>query len=608
MVGLSNLRTANPPKAFHMFLRSILLATVFCVGLFFSPGREAGFIPLAIPQALAQISEKEAFESAKELGTADAWKAFLSSFPDGFRADLAKAYLKKLEGGESNASDDASGTDDEASADREPDKKSTDPETASVKPAQIRVGKWPERLAHDGTDLWVSESGQRSISQINPEDGEVVERYSVGRLPVDMAATSDGRVFALNNTDNKIWVRENGKSKARVFASIPRCAELMASDGSDLWAVANTNCSSPSVLYKVSGKSRKVRKQADLEGGVADMVADKDYVYISHTTVGDRKPFVTLVEAGTGDVFALSPASGIHYGRLALGDDGVFVAGAPLGNAQGFIRKLPKGSPDFTSEATTSEPIRAVTAAKDYVIAAGEQGTIYVLTQSDLSLVKTIRLTGVGIEAHDILAVGDMLYIASFRNDQATKDYVVFALSGWAPGKTVSRPTFQTSDSSDDDDDGYSDDAQPQQQQRQPKPLKCGKNYKLQNGRCVLLQNCGRNAYRSAEGDCYCNRGFEMRNGRCRRERLKCGKNYKLRNGRCVLLQNCGKNAYRSPEGDCYCKKQYEMVNGRCRWKQNKNGFEIEPWKKPGCKSYQRKCNQGNTQACLQYESNCQVN
>lgn len=49
--------------------------------------------------AIAQASdraEKEAFNAAKELGTVEAWDAFLSNYPTGFRADLARAYLKKL--------------------------------------------------------------------------------------------------------------------------------------------------------------------------------------------------------------------------------------------------------------------------------------------------------------------------------------------------------------------------------------------------------------------------------------------------------------------------------------------------------------------------------
>ncbi len=37
-----------------------------------------------------------AFNSAKELGTAEAWNAFLANYPTGFHADLARAYLKKL--------------------------------------------------------------------------------------------------------------------------------------------------------------------------------------------------------------------------------------------------------------------------------------------------------------------------------------------------------------------------------------------------------------------------------------------------------------------------------------------------------------------------------
>lgn len=42
--------------------------------------------------------EKEAFEAAKELGTVEAWDAFLANYPTGFHADLARAYVKKLAG------------------------------------------------------------------------------------------------------------------------------------------------------------------------------------------------------------------------------------------------------------------------------------------------------------------------------------------------------------------------------------------------------------------------------------------------------------------------------------------------------------------------------
>lgn len=93
-----------------------------------------------------------------------------------------------------------------------------------------------------------------------------------------------------------------------------------------------------------------------------------------------------------------------------------------------------------------------------------------------------------------------------------------------------------------------------------------------------------------------------------KKEPLVCAKNYKLQNGKCVLVQNCGKNAYRSAEGDCYCNKGYVMRSGKCVWPQDKQGFEIAPWKKSGCKTWQAQCSQGNSKACGQYEANCQVN
>jgi hypothetical protein len=56
-------------------------------------------------------SEKEAFESAKELGSAAAWEAFLANYPSGFHADLARAYVKKLGASSAPSDSDVTGLD-----------------------------------------------------------------------------------------------------------------------------------------------------------------------------------------------------------------------------------------------------------------------------------------------------------------------------------------------------------------------------------------------------------------------------------------------------------------------------------------------------------------
>jgi hypothetical protein len=48
----------------------------------------------------SDVSEKKAFEAAKELGTIEALEAFLTNFPKGFRADLARAYVRRLGSGQ----------------------------------------------------------------------------------------------------------------------------------------------------------------------------------------------------------------------------------------------------------------------------------------------------------------------------------------------------------------------------------------------------------------------------------------------------------------------------------------------------------------------------
>ncbi len=57
----------------------------------------------APPRIADDVTIKQAFDDAKELGSVEAWTVFLESYPTGFHANLARAYLKKLKGGESAA-------------------------------------------------------------------------------------------------------------------------------------------------------------------------------------------------------------------------------------------------------------------------------------------------------------------------------------------------------------------------------------------------------------------------------------------------------------------------------------------------------------------------
>ena len=79
----------------------------------------------------------------------------------------------------------------------------------------------------------------------------------------------------------------------------------------------------------------------------------------------------------------------------------------------------------------------------------------------------------------------------------------------------------------------------PQPKQSSAPPLRCAPNYKNVGNQCVLLQNCGANATRTPEGDCFCNPGTHMMDGRCqipRQQSNQCGRNevYSSSMGQCI--------------------------------------------------------------------------
>ena len=81
------------------FCARLLRASVCFAALVLIPALDTS-VPFLwrLPSAAADTNDpaEKAFEAAKGLGTVDAWEAFLKSYPSGFHADLARAYIKKL--------------------------------------------------------------------------------------------------------------------------------------------------------------------------------------------------------------------------------------------------------------------------------------------------------------------------------------------------------------------------------------------------------------------------------------------------------------------------------------------------------------------------------
>lgn len=521
---------------------------------------QRGFAPAALAQGQpGDAAEKEAFEAAKALETVEGWQAFLKNFPTGFRADLAKAYLNKLSGAGSAAQPPAAAPSPSVPAAAE---------TVSLTPYAVAVEKWPERAAFDGRSLWVSESGARSIAEIDLQSRSVARRLKVGRLPVDMVATENGTVYALAETDNTIYAVARGGG-AGEFAQVPRCADILDYADNTLWVISNVDCSAPSVLTRVSHLNGRSSKVADLLGGPVDMQAAHGFVYIGHMTHAGRGAFVSVVNATSGNAMA-SPDLPMHYPRMAANSSAVFAGGAPLNQQTGVIVKLDAGKAEFSARQSLPEDIAAVAATDQYVVAASRRGTLFVLSARDLALVRTIT-TGTPMQPHAVVVAGNTLAVVSFSEADASMANAVYLIDGWLPGSAPAPYVAPPPAAKPVAAEPYA---------TRPAQVNCAKGYKKVRGECVLLQNCGRNAYRSPEGDCYCYKNFEMVGGKCvYRQKKKpvvrdnCPGDSVLKNGRCVKedepdfkppIKCTGGQLYSLSQERCVCQDGLKWNGQRC--------------------------------------------
>lgn len=106
------------------------------------------------------LSQKEAYEAAKEVGTLDAWEAFLLRYPEGFLSDLARAYVKQLGDGTSDEGKSAAETA-EPTEDAQP-----------VEPADISLSMTSQDVCRGGRSCTVTVTATNSGGETY--DGPIV--------------------------------------------------------------------------------------------------------------------------------------------------------------------------------------------------------------------------------------------------------------------------------------------------------------------------------------------------------------------------------------------------------------------------------------------------
>lgn len=306
-------------------------------------------------------------------------------------------------------------------------------EDLTLTPLVWPVGKWPEGMAHDGNALWVAESGQRNLAQINPDSGAVMDRVSAGRLPVGLASNPvTGDVFAAVATDQKV-VRFARSAKGGTFASLSDYPNSITADETAVWVlmwVDGSNAQSKMVRY--DQKTASATTSGLLGSGAWGIAKSGNALWTNHT--GGTEGAITTV-VSRFDPQTLKPTQKVelngNLGGLAATEGSVFVCGGNWDVDGVVVRIDPATMKETARKQIPGEFSYRIAADADYVVVGGAKGTLWVFSAEDLTLRRTIHLDWKAYQPSSLLIVGEVLYVAAHEGDGENGSILV--INGWAP-------------------------------------------------------------------------------------------------------------------------------------------------------------------------------
>jgi PAN domain len=297
-------------------------------------------------------------------------------------------------------------------------------------PQIFPVGKWPEGITHDGSRLWVAMSGGRRLYRIDPDSGEIVRRIRVGRLPVGLASTPEGQVYAAVATDRTIWEQLPDSKNGHVLARLEDYPQALTTNGQAIWVLTWVDGSSGQTrIVRIDPATGEQVQSEILPRNGFDLAVSGDTVWTLHRYDGeDRCEVVGMDKETLAETTRQSFRGFVRL--LTAGEHGNYAGGGQSGSV-GTIVRLDPATGEETARYESTLPIAAITTGFDYVIGADISGTISILTGDDLTLLQTIELTTGAIRPQEILVWGDQLFMTTHAGSGDAGSLVV--VNGWRP-------------------------------------------------------------------------------------------------------------------------------------------------------------------------------
>jgi YVTN family beta-propeller protein len=266
--------------------------------------------------------------------------------------------------------------------------------------AQIPVGVAPGGVAAGVDAIWVSNTGENTVSRIDPSTNDVRQTISVGGGPSGAAVTPDA-VWVANGLDatvSRINTQTNQVSQVVAVGNGPTGA---ASGAGAVWVTNSTD----GTVSRIDPASGRVTRTLPAVSGAAGVAVGFGRIWV--------------VSPPTAKVVALDPASGrvvdeigvgVDPAAIALDDDAVWVTN----RSDGTVSKIePRTGAVIGTTAVGRGPTGIAVGPDAVWVANRGDGT---LSEVDPSTVKVVRSIPLGNPPRDVVRSAQGVYVTVGSN------------------------------------------------------------------------------------------------------------------------------------------------------------------------------------------------
>ena len=117
-------------------------------------------------------------------------------------------------------------------------------------------------------------------------------------------------------------------------------------------------------------------------------------------------------------------------GLIVSANEGIFVSGA-IGGKKPFLSKFDSQTGEELARLILPHDVLALGKTEKYIIAAGLNGKIWIISQDDMTIERAIETGSGEFELRAVFPVGDTLYVTTYNDNE--KIGFMLAFQDWQP-------------------------------------------------------------------------------------------------------------------------------------------------------------------------------